>query len=1016
MADQTVLVRYIARGASQVGAQALAVAKANQTAANSMVKSSQTVSSASRAIGGAAAFAGKAILFGVGAAMAVSAKAAIDFESSMAGVFKTLGDTASVDEINALGDALREMSLRVPVNVNELAGIAAIGGQLGVGIEDMEHFTETVAALAVTTNLSSEDAAKGLARMSNIMELPIARIDELGNVLVDLGNHFATSESEILNFALRLAPVAKTVGISSAEVLGLAAAFSQLGIPAERGGTAIQRTFIDIAKAVDQGGPKLAKFAEVAGMTIEQFSSLGATDQFTAFIAGLRRIQIEGGSAFKALEDLGISQQRTIQVLLAAAGAGDQFTEAIDQANIAVTEAKALEEEAAKRYGTTASQIQLMANNFNDLRIEIGGPLISAVQKLVGYMADLFATMKDNHGALKLMGIALLAILGVKGLLAMAIGVAKVAAALKAMKVAMLALGTSGSAITAVQGLTLAMGALTPIIAAVVLAGGAFLAWQTRARQKARELRDAVEEVNDALSAGENPTDAWRKVLDDTLSPQSIDALHRMGISVGEMARSLAKAPDARPWAELIGIFDEGIPLMDLDKQTQAIFDEMDENGRDFFGSAENWRKSLSNEVYVGMVTDRLNLQNDFEDIQELGVTAEKEHQRRLSEATIDGTEDRAKILSDALEENRAQILGEGPTVFEDFLDTDELLDNWADFRDGASEIMGDMSEDVAEAFGDIRDNILDSVSYWDEYEGAVEINTKKVLANLRAQMTDLQEWNETLQLLGDMGASGDVIQFLEGADLGTKAGLTALLKSNPEQFALLIEGYEEFFDDVNRVAEEKFDMFGIVNKAMDEAVFAIAQGATEVDIGDANPFEAFQKTMMERIKMLGPEGRVAMINSLQAMADSGVLGIMFGVGQNIIQAMLDGIRAERGNISNTLTGVTNQIQRVTKGGLGITSPSKVFMDIGHQVAEGYRIGMQSGFDNLGPDMFRKHVGGFRQAAMGVPNQVASSSVSNNQATTVVIQDSKHRDLRSDISAGLIAGGVTRQVETLVKR
>jgi len=134
MVAKQVHIRYIATGAGQVAAQALAVSKANQTAAKQMVDANKRVAATSRGIVTASAFAGKAILFGIGAAFAVSAKAAMDFESSMAGVYKTLGDTATASEIVELGDALRAMSLDIPVNVNTLAGIAEIGGQLGVAV------------------------------------------------------------------------------------------------------------------------------------------------------------------------------------------------------------------------------------------------------------------------------------------------------------------------------------------------------------------------------------------------------------------------------------------------------------------------------------------------------------------------------------------------------------------------------------------------------------------------------------------------------------------------------------------------------------------------------------------------------------------------------------------------------------------------------------------------------------------------------------------------------------------
>lgn len=51
------------------------------------------------------------------------------------------------------------------------------------------------------------------------------------------------------------------------------------------------------------------------------------------------------------------------------------------------------------------------------------------------------------------------------------------------------------------------------------------------------------------------------------------------------------------------------------------------------------------------------------------------------------------------------------------------------------------------------------------------------------------------------------------------------------------------------------------------------------------------------------------------------------------------------------------------------------------------------------------------------PNSdVATTASGATYSTTVIVRNSTHRDLRTDISAGLVAGGVNRQVETLVKQ
>jgi hypothetical protein len=95
------------------------------------------------------------------------AKAAIQFESSMVEVQKKTSFTAA-----GLAELRRELvmlSTQIPLNVNELAAIAAAAGQIGIAEEHILEFTKTMAAMGVATNLSSHQAATELARLANII-------------------------------------------------------------------------------------------------------------------------------------------------------------------------------------------------------------------------------------------------------------------------------------------------------------------------------------------------------------------------------------------------------------------------------------------------------------------------------------------------------------------------------------------------------------------------------------------------------------------------------------------------------------------------------------------------------------------------------------------------------------------------------------------------------------------------------------------------------------------------------
>ena len=323
------------------------------------------------------------------AGFGLAIKGAIDFESSFAGVRKTVD--ATEEEFARLEEGFRSMAKQTPINVNEINRIGEAAGQLGIEVENIEGFTKVMADLGVATNLASDEAATSLARLANITQLPQTEFDRLGSTVVALGNNLATTESEIVDFGLRIAGAGKQIGLSEAQILALGGALSSVGIQAEAGGTALTRVMIDIAKAVDGGGEKLERFAEVAGLSAEEFREAfeeDAAGAIVTFIEGLGRVKEAGGSTFQVLEELGQGNIRVQRALLSAAGAGDLMRRSLELGSTAWEENTALTEEAEKRYGTTAGQLQILQNRVGDVAISIGQDFLPVLNKSLEATGD----------------------------------------------------------------------------------------------------------------------------------------------------------------------------------------------------------------------------------------------------------------------------------------------------------------------------------------------------------------------------------------------------------------------------------------------------------------------------------------------------------------------------------------------------------------------------------------------------------------------------------------------------
>lgn len=376
-------------------------------------------------------------------AFTASAKSAIDYETAFTGVMKTVDETATTS-YQDISDAIKKMATETASSKTDIAAVAEAAGQLGVVADDIAGFTKTMVMLGDTTNLSAEEAASAIARFANVTGMSISDSDRLGATIVDLGNNFATTESEIVEMAQRLSGAGAQIGLTQGEILGFATALSSVGIAAEMGGSAFSKAMTKMQVAAETGyepmieleektgmslrelqlmasnnsagftkladslgmtkseinsvmsaADNLNSFAEVSGMTTEEFIELYRTDAtaaLQAFIQGLGDTETSGQSTIAMLQDMGFTEVRLRDTLTRLANSGDLVTNAVNAGNQAWEENTALVEEAEKRYGTTAAQISQAKEELDNLAIEFGTVLLPII---VDVLNDLKPILHD---------------------------------------------------------------------------------------------------------------------------------------------------------------------------------------------------------------------------------------------------------------------------------------------------------------------------------------------------------------------------------------------------------------------------------------------------------------------------------------------------------------------------------------------------------------------------------------------------------------------------------------------
>lgn len=300
-----------------------------------------------------------ATLGAVSAGVALSAS----YERAFSDVARVSGGTK--DQVAELKRELMDLHKVVPESFSEVAKVATLGGQMNIPIEALKDFTDTVLMFSSATGVSVEQTAASIGRLAQMTNTATDELENLGSSVYHVGINSVATEGEILNVAEQISATANLAGFANHEIVGLASAMASLGIAPQMARGATLRVFRNISDAVDEAGEDLAKFAQVANMTAEEFArawSASPAKAFEGLLRGMGSVADAGGNLNSVLRDLGITQTQDSQVMLMLAQNTDVYANALDNAASSYAEGTALQEGFAITAGTLVERLKTLWN------------------------------------------------------------------------------------------------------------------------------------------------------------------------------------------------------------------------------------------------------------------------------------------------------------------------------------------------------------------------------------------------------------------------------------------------------------------------------------------------------------------------------------------------------------------------------------------------------------------------------------------------------------------------------
>ena len=300
-----------------------------------------------------------------------------EIDGIQANVRKTTG--LNSDAVERLTDGLK--ALDTSTTLQDLLNISVEAGRFGVkGEEGVLKFTEAVNTLniALGDEFSGgvEETTNTVAKLSNILFGATSDGTELaqnfqfiGNALNELANNGAASAGEIADVATRIGGVGKAIGLTQGDILGVSSAIIEMGINAERGGTAFVRLNQNMRENLD-------KFAKSTGIAKEELHKLLDTNPIEAINLVISKlVDKSGGSAtelVKLLGELGLKGAGVSEIFFKWAGNQQLVNDRIKTGNIAIGETNSLLNEQREMMDNIPGQWQRLKNAMSDFAVSSG--------------------------------------------------------------------------------------------------------------------------------------------------------------------------------------------------------------------------------------------------------------------------------------------------------------------------------------------------------------------------------------------------------------------------------------------------------------------------------------------------------------------------------------------------------------------------------------------------------------------------------------------------------------------
>lgn len=818
------------------------------------------------------------------AGLTASAKSAIDFESNIASIKKVVTDLTE----GTIND-LKNLSVDSGIDFSEISSYASMAGTLGIAEKDISAFAESMVKLNTSTDgaISGEEGAKSVARFLNLVGQGTDQVGSFGSALVYVADQFATTADEVLATSSAMAGLSSVFNVDENDLIGISAVLQSLGVTDNVSASTFTKVFSTIEQAVDSGGEKMEKFAQVAGYSAEEFSKawkdkpmqvvldfadglqgsvfaeiqtlvnqnsdtlndyanvLGMTkEQFIKafgedskgliedYTNALADMNDDEESAISILSDLSLSNVRYANTLLKLSGHGQEVKEAIQDSNKAWKENSALTTKANVIYQTTEAQLKGAVNSLKQAGATLGDELVPYLKKGADAVKDFSSWFSNLNDGTKSN------IVSMTALVALISPLSKGVSTITALSSAITGLGTMGIA---------SLGATGVAIAGIAVSGKAIYDMikpiNDEFSTSSQEILDSIEDIKTA--SNESYTAKMLELAEEKNGTQTLienlGSLQEAYISNNQAGEDNATTKERIN--DVIAQLNEQLPNEKyyFDETTGSIKNSKDEivNLRT---ETEAYYETLKRQA----VLDEFNAQIEAMEskYQELGSLIE-EQRTSFNDIYSQLDEHGRQAVADLVEAYEQGLDGiELDSAIYSAEDIDLITQAGEAWKNASVSDTAQEYRDLSEAINQAKENVQlassqDGEAFWTTADlFGIDLSTDWLdtsYQELMAKREEIQTQMESAQLLGDTASVSELQEQLNALD---------------EQIASQQLAQSEL---IANMQQQQLDSIESVKTAQQEANTENANQALQALLDNAEPFK---NSVYEPVTQGGTEAR----------------------------------------------------------------------------------------------------------------------------------------------------------------